>query len=233
MSRTKGRLKQQEWTFITENYKTMDVSEIAKILGRTPEAIENFINERLSDKINDRSIKYDLKKRAFWPTLQEQFNSEELDLLIYYWTTLIKQFNEDVLPSEELQILDLAKLELLISRNLVDRNANAFEIDRILSLLEEEYDKDPKTRNTQSISLLEQQLGARRNAQEARTNEHMKFQTEKNKMFKDLKATRDQRVAKIQEESTTFFALIKKIQSDDFREREAEQMEMMRLASSQ
>ena len=61
---------------------------------------------------------YDLTFRPYWVELQQQFTDDELKLFQYHWARIISQFKDDIIPTEELQVVDLIKLELLMNRAL-------------------------------------------------------------------------------------------------------------------
>jgi hypothetical protein len=71
-----------------------------------------------------------------------------------------------------------------------------------------------------------------RSAKEALSRDYKELQTKKSAMFKDLKATREQRVQKLESNKTTFAGLMSKLLQDpDFFEEQGRIMEMMRLAA--
>ena len=61
---------------------------------------------------------------------------------------------------------------------------------------------------------LETQLNAAMASQNARTTEHMKLQEKKDAKFKDLKATREQRVKRLEDSKETFIGWVRNLMSD-------------------
>lgn len=229
-----GRLSREEWDFISTNYGTMTIEDIASSLRRRPIVIKKFIEENISRVASDKTIKYDLQRRLYWEELSKQFSKEELTVIEHYWIAMIKQFNEDVLPTEELQILDCAKIEILMNRNLRDRHRSEEEIERMSTLLKDLYNIDRVNRtqtDIDTIARFEQEIQVRRNGQQARTREYTDLQKHKNDIFKSMKATRDQRHAQAQEHRETFFQFMRDMDKQEVRDRQAEEMELVRLAS--
>ena len=123
----KGRFSKTEISYIKLHHETIPVGQIAENLDRDPESIENFIKEKLGDsKLKKREIEalYDLKSRMYWKEIQKQFDEDELELFLYHWSRIISQFRDDVLPTEELQVIDAIKIELLMNRALREQQTN-------------------------------------------------------------------------------------------------------------
>ena len=86
----------------------MSVLELATHLDRDPTSVESYVKEKIGNTtLDDREIEalHDLQNRPFWKDLQKQFSEEELQSLLYHWSRIITQFRDDVLPTEELQII--------------------------------------------------------------------------------------------------------------------------------
>ena len=129
----KGRFSKTEQEFIRENHKEMSIHGIATHLDRDPASIESYVNSKLGNTIlEEREIEAlrDLQNRSFWKDLQKQFSEHELQSLLYHWGRIITQFRDDVLPTEELQIIDAIKLEILMNRALIGQQTNMKDIGR-------------------------------------------------------------------------------------------------------
>ena len=117
----KGRFSKTEQVFIRENYQEMSVSQIATQLDRDPDSVDAYIDKKLGkNKTAQKEIEasYELKNRPYWNEIIQQFNEDELEIIQYHWGRIISQFRDDVLPTEELQVLDAIKLEVLMNRAL-------------------------------------------------------------------------------------------------------------------
>ena len=109
----KGSFSKTEISYIKLHHEKISVADIASHLDRDPESIENYIREKLGDsKIKKRELEalYDLKSRLYWKEIQFQFDENEQELFLYHWSRIISQFRDDVLPTEELQVIDAIKI---------------------------------------------------------------------------------------------------------------------------
>ena len=117
-----GRLTKAEWDFIAEHAKILSAEEIADKLNRHIDPITLHIKKLglSEDKRGTFQVQaeYNLKDKPQWKELKTQFSEKELELLLFHWKDVITQFKKDVLPTEEMQILDMVKLEVLMNRAL-------------------------------------------------------------------------------------------------------------------
>jgi hypothetical protein len=147
------------------------------------------------------------------------------------------QFKEDCLASERTQVFLLLKTEVLINRNLAEKARVAGDIKKLEESLDAAYasfdsvsqmSDDEKA----AAAALSEQLSAMRAGQHARTTEFVKLQEKHSDLVKQLKATRDQRLKRIESSKESFIELVKELMEEDNRNREGEQMELMRLAAT-
>ena len=95
--------------------------------------------------------------------------------------------------------------------------------------LEKRQDSDQQDK--EMIFNLERQIASLRAAKESLSREFKDLQTKKASMYKDLKATREQRIEKLENNKQTLASLVNKILRDpDFYEQEGKAIEKMRLA---
>tara|TARA_R110000824_G_scaffold48545_2_gene137045 strand:- start:138 stop:932 length:795 start_codon:yes stop_codon:yes gene_type:complete len=230
----KGRFSKTEQDFIKENYKKLSSFDIAIQLDRDPASIESYIDLKLdSTVLDDREIEalHDLKSRPFWKELEKQFSEEELQSLLYHWSRIITQFRDDVLPTEELQIIDAIKLEILMNRALTSQQTNMRDVRRYEGLVTEEKAKALEIQDKDHIYGLERQIAILRAAQESLTRDYRDLQTKKSGMLKDLKATREQRIRRLEDSKQTFIGWVRNLMSNpEVRKQIGKDMEKMRLA---
>ena len=110
---------------------------------------------------------------------------------------------------------------------MVERKRNLEEVERLDSILTEEYARPLGERNTDRIMNLEQQMSLVRGAQSTHTTEYTKLSKEYKDLAKDLKATRDQRLQRIEDGKTSWIGLIRMLEDEIMREREGLDMEIM------
>jgi|TARA_Y100001951_G_C11235287_1_gene237030 hypothetical protein len=233
----KGRFSKEEIVFIKENCNSMSYDSIAIKLNRDPESVESFVISKLGKNISSEAQKewqasYDLKNRPYWKDLKEQFDPDELEMLVYHWGRIIGQFKDDVLPTEELQVIDAIKLEILMNRALKEQQAGMQDIRRFEELIKEEKTVDDDQWDRDYIFNLERQIAVCRAAQESLSKDYKELGAKKSGMLKDLKATREQRIRRLEDSKRTFFGWIQQIMRNrDFRTQLGIDMEKMRLAS--
>ena len=110
---------------------------------------------------------------------------------------------------------------------MVERKRNLEEIESLDSILKEEYARPLGERNTDRIMNLEQQMSLIRGAQSTHTTEYTKLSKEYKALAKDLKATRDQRLQRIEDGKTSWIGLIRMLEDEIVREREGLDMEII------
>lgn len=230
-----GRLSKDEWEFIEANAEKLSPEQMAGKLGRTLESIEKYLKK--IGKSVDRSeafatqAEYDIKGRPYWGELKLQFSEKELELFLYHWKRIVAQFKKDVLPTEELQIIDTIKLEVLMNRALREQQESAARISEINTEILKERKKDVLDQDREYIFNMERQIASFMAAKDGLSKEFKDLQTKKSALFKDMKATRAERIEKIENNKETFSSLVQKILRDPkFFEEEGKALEKMRMA---
>ena len=231
-----GRLSKQEWEFIEFNAEKMSAVDIAKKLDRALEPVQKYLQKigkshNLKKNLQTQA-EYNLKSRPYWRELQAQFSSDELEILLYHWKEIVSQFRKDILPTEELQIVDAIKLEVLMNRALREQQESMQKIAAFEEMITFEKQKESDEQDREVIFGLERQIATLRAAKESLSREYKDLQTKKSSMYRDLKATREQRIAKLEDNKESFAGLIQKLLRDpDFAEEQSLYMEKMRLAT--
>jgi len=237
----KGRISKQEESYIKENLEAGH-NNIAKQLNRDPDSVLDFIRRKVVrgdftpptwfDSSNpQKQVEYELTIRPYWSELQKQFTEEELQLFKYHWARVISQFKDDVIPTEEMQVVDLIKLELLMNRSLEGNKNNIKEISRIEQMLEVERNKDVDSQDRDLLFNMERQVASYKASQESLNKDYRELQTKKNSMLKEMKATREQRVKRLEDSKHNFTSWLTHLATNPQMTREyGIEMEKMRLA---
>jgi hypothetical protein len=241
MENKPGKLSKQDLAYIKENLdKTPE--QIAAHLKRNVETVKNYIQKThlelfRSESDDDVSIIARLIGRSDWPSIQRQFNKEELETFKSMWVDFFKQFSMDVLATEQLQMLNVIKLELLMNRNLEERNKASQRLAELeqesLDLrkrLENETNPLEKEKLGREIEINEMRISEARGSTTSRTAEYEKFQTKAAQIYKDLKSTRDQRADELRDTKTTFVDWLKQINDHRKMEREARELALRKEA---
>lgn len=237
MAKKRGQLALDEEQFIRENVNSLSVEQIADVLNRTVEPIKRYISEEqlyaLDEKRDSQILLSKLHSKPFWTEIKRQFDEEtgELEYFENTWVGLIKQFREDVLPAEELQIKQLITIEILINRSMKDRKRHITETERLQKEVDKEYAKIETDRDIPKLANLETQLSFARNSIASYTNEYTKLLAEQQKISKDLKATREQRIKRIEDGKSSWVGLIRMLEDEMIREKEGKEMEILSMAT--
>ena len=209
--RKRGQLSLDEEKFIRDNFGKLSISEIADSLNRNSPPIQRYIDE------NRLAV-----------------SDEDTGELLYFedtWIGLIKQFREDVLPAEELQIKQFITIDILINRSMKERKRHIAETEKLQRQVDKEYEKTEIDRDIPKLANLETQLSFARNSIANYTNEYTKLLNEQQKISKDLKATREQRIKRIEDGKSSWVGLIRMLEDEEVREKEGREMEILSMAT--
>lgn len=235
----RGQLSLEEEKYIRENIQTLTTEQIAENLNRNVAPIKRYISESKnllpsSQAAEDDLLKQKLYGKTFWQEIKKQFDEEsgELEYFENVWINLIRQFREDVLPAEELQIKQFITIDILINRSMKERKRHISETEKLQRLVDAEYDKAEDQRDIPRLANLETQLSFARNSIANYTNEYTKLLGEQQKISKDLKATREQRIKRIEDGKSSWVGLIRMLEDEQVREKEGREMEILRLATN-
>jgi hypothetical protein len=235
----RGQLSLEEEKYIRENIQTLTTEQIAENLNRNVAPIKRYISESKnllpsSQLAEDDLLKQKLYGKTFWQEIKKQFDEDsgELEYFENVWINLMRQFREDVLPAEELQIKQFITIDILINRSMKERKRHISETEKLQRLVDAEYDKPDDQRDIPKLANLETQLSFARNSIANYTNEYTKLLAEQQKISKDLKATREQRIKRIEDGKSSWVGLIRMLEDEDVREREGREMEIIRLATN-
>ena len=236
--RKRGQLSLEEEKYIRDNISSLSIDQISTNLNRSQAPIERYALEndlliKDFDSNDNKYLKSKLHKKNFWQEIERQFDSEngELEYFENIWINLIKQFREDVLPAEELQIKQFITIDILINRSMKERKRHIAETDKLQKLVDKEYTKPEDQRDIPKLANLETQLSFARNSIANYTNEYTKLLNEQQKISKDLKATREQRIKRIEDGKSSWTGLIRMLEDEEIREKEGREMEILSLAT--
>ena len=237
----RGKLSIDEERYIRENVSELSIEQIADAINRTVKPVERFIIENnlgvstFTEQQNNKTLITKLHSKTFWNEIVRQFDETtgELEYFENTWIGLIKQFREDVLPAEEMQIKQFITIDILINRSMKERKRHIQETERLQKEVEQEYKLPEDVRDIQKLANLETQLSFARNSIANYTNEYTKLLNEQQKISKDLKATREQRIKRIEDGKSSWIGLIRMLEDEEIREKEGREMEIMAMAVDQ
>jgi hypothetical protein len=237
ISKKRGQLSLDEEQYIRDNFHTLKIDEIANHLNRTSAPIKRYIEESKLEYMDDpegfETLKRKLHSKSFYREVARQFDTEsgELEYFENTWINLVKQFREDVLPAEELQIKQFITIDILINRSMKERKRHIGETSKLQEMVDAEYRLPEDQRDVARLTNLETQLSFARNSISSYTNEYTKLLNEQQKISKDLKATREQRIKRIEDGKSSWVGLIRMLEDEEIREKEGRQMEILNMAT--
>lgn len=228
----KGRISKEEERYISQNIESTSIQDIANFLDRDVDSIEQFVKRKLKHGLSlEEEVAFSLEDRPYWYELQNQFTEEELELFKYHWSRIIAQFKDDVLPTEELQVIDVIKLEILMNRCLKGNKENIAQISLYEQLVKDERSREKDQQDTDYIINLERQIASLRASQESLNRDYRELQSKKVSMLREMKGTREQRIKRLEDSKQSFLSWIAHIMQDpDKMKQYGVEMEKMRMA---
>lgn len=228
----KGRLSKEEIRFISASIDNITIEDIANKLDRDVESIDAFVKRKLKRGLSiEEEVAFELEDRPYWKELESQFTFEELELFKYHWTRIIAQFKDDVFPTEELQVVDVIKLEILMNRCLKSNKDNISEMNVIEKLIRDERAVDKDQRDQDYIMNMERQMAALRASQESLNRDYRELQTKKAAMLREMKGTREQRIKRLEDSKQSFTSWVANLmQNPEVMKQYGIEMEKMRMA---
>jgi len=228
----KGRISKDEERIINRLAPSMTPEDIAKKLDRDTTSVENFMKRKLKVGLtNEEAAAYSLEDRPYWIELKSQFTDDELELFKYHWSRIISQFKDDVFPTEELQVVDVIKLEILMNRCLKGNKENIEQISTYERMIKDERARDKDQQDHDYIINLERQVASLRASQESLNRDYRELQSKKASMLREMKGTREQRIKRLEDSKQSFTSWVASlIQDPDLMKKYGIEMEKMRLA---
>ena len=239
--RKRGQLGLEEQEYIRNNIDSLSIEQIAEALNRTVKPVQRYVTESKigiqskDEQENNRTLKNKLHAKTFWIEITKQFDEStgELQYFEDTWIGLVKQFREDVLPAEELQIKQFITIDILINRSMKERKRHIADTEKLQEEVDREYKLPEDVRDGPKLANLETQLSFARNSIANYTNEYTKLLNEQQKISKDLKATREQRIKRIEDGKSSWIGLIRMLEDEEIREKEGREMEIMNMSVEQ
>lgn len=222
----------------------MPIDELCKKTGRTKGVIENFKKRLAKHGTKQGNFfaktegvrQHVFKMSGEWQILKTQFDKKELNFFYRKYNKFVSQFNNEVTASEEIQIINLLRFEILINRIMKLIKQNKHDIVRLNASIRDfriKYQGEDLTEaQMEYLIKTEELLAGAKAGQSAKITELTKLHGEHRVLMKDLKATRDQRLEKVEAASKDFMGLIKAMEERDFREQEGRQLELVKKATS-
>lgn len=233
----KKQIKQTTKDFLLENQNKMSPEDLAAKAGINPDKVVKRLEVLNSLPRKNEEWILQLKQTSTWKQLQAEFSKEELSYFLDKYVIMMEQFKDDVFATELTQIIQMIKFEILMNRNLRDRQKNRQAIENMETLesqLMDEVGGDlTQFSPEQQTRFLEIQkaCGMMRAGEKASTTEFNDLHKEHSSLMKLLKGTREQRMKNSIDVTTTFFDFVKSLLNKDKQEKEARQVELFKVAA--
>jgi hypothetical protein len=247
VSYRKGQMSTTEKTFIRSSSGKLTPDQIAESLNRSPKQVRAYLDEHNvagvaiappeGEEAELLEVRHKLRRTMAWQHLREELANDELAYFEEKYSQYMTQFREDVLVTEETQIFLVIKLEIMMHRNSTAKRSCAVDIER-LSKLRDNFQgrfsnpSDMSDSERDYLLQLETQITACKAAEAAKSNEFIKLEEKHQALLKDLKATRDQRVSRIESSKETFLGVIRRLQDEGQKEFAGRHMELLRVAAN-
>lgn len=232
-----GPLGNEDKKYIERMCLTKTDEEIARHLRRTNDKVREYrlqfltANPHIKIHHNDKNEVIEaLHNDPEWDFIKKQFTKDELVLFENSYAKLMTQFKNDILETERKQIIHAITLEIFIHRHNTDRMLAQMDIERLEIILQREYKRPEVDKNIELITNLESQLQAARSSTNSRTKELKDLMDKHSSIIKDLKGTREQRIAKVERSKETFIGLLRMLEQDDMRQSIGVEMNLMTAA---
>lgn len=229
-----GPWSSKDKLYIAEHHKTKSAAEIADAIGKNTAKVEEYILLNFASSFQEisKSAEYDITYSPIWHDIVRQFTADERKMFLHHWGRIISQFKDDVYPTEQMQVVDTIKLDILMNRCLTEQHRCMTEIRYNERLLDEERRKEKPDRDKDYMFNLEKQIGVMRAAQESLHGDYENLLQEKNKILKEMKATRDARIKSIESYKHSFSGwMVRLLEDKELRKKVGEDMEKMRIAA--
>lgn len=233
----RGRFGKDEEKFIRENHTKLTVDQLAEELNREFKTVKNQIVKMGLTRDDDGNMTYEvgfeLKNRHYYKGLQKQFTVEELETFENEWCHIVAQFNNDVLHTEEMQIVESIKYGIMMDRCLQEQYELNQEITAKQARLSEmEGILRPTADEDAEMQILLNDIGAAQASRDAAMKSYVSFQKEKNTLLQKIRGVREDRVKTIENKADTFATWITQLATNKkLRKELGEYMEKSRLAA--
>lgn len=232
-----GRFSKAEDKFLRENYQTMTVDELADSLNREYTTTKKQLAKLGLTRDGDGDLVYDvefeLESRKYWETIKEQLTQEELGHFKHQWVQTVSQFNNDVLHTEEMQIVDMIKSDILMQRCLSEQTFTMQMIEDCRNRLNEiARITNPSDEDNMERAELLDRIAVGYGARDAAGKQYVIHQKEKNQLVDKLKGARTDRFKHIENNKETYNTWMARLITDKkARKIMGENMERYRLAA--
>jgi hypothetical protein len=205
----------------------LTVDQISLKMNRPVESVQKEINKiqgAAAVPAIAMGIAHQLEIRPEWKKWQEQFTKPELEQFKTQYVQIMAQFENNVKPTEELQIFQVITLTILIDRTLIEQ----MRAQKTMEGLQVKIDRARNRKDDDEADLLESQYEVARAVVKTCADKYKTYSDKQDKMLQQLRATRDQRVNKNDNHEKSFVSLLKWLMEEENRLKAGEEMAMFK-----
>lgn len=201
-----GRITHKEEAYILENLGDKTIEEIAKELNRDVKTLQKIVKRiAISENSTVVATSRQLKDKPYWKELEKQFSPLELELFVQHWHNIVNQFKHDTFYTEELQIVEVIKLEILSNRILTDQHQVRLDIEKTHDEIITEKKRDGSSDSSKAmIMILETKLTQLNIALNQYMSDYESMLKHKKDMMKEIKGSRNDRIKQIESSRESF-----------------------------
>jgi hypothetical protein len=236
---SRGNLPDEIKRWIADNQSELTVEQMAERLNVNPTRIINVINTlNTLPPVKNMAWRDRLKRSKAWRHIKDEFSEDELEYFSDKYIQLMGQFNEDILPTEEQQVIGLIRVEIMQHRNMAGRKQLGESSDRIRQMIDGilgAVNGDMSRLDeagTNHIIDLQNQLAGLENSQNSKTKEFLELSKEHASLTDKLKASRSQRISAATSDKMTWPEMVKALMDKDLQEKESRKFELRRIAAN-
>lgn len=233
-----GGISNEDRQFIINNASKLTAEEIAAHIRKSVKVVEREIKCHVKlPNAENNMIRWHLKKITEWKSIKDEFSNEELNYLEEKYVKYVEQMESNLTATEESQVINMIKIEILMHRNLAADKECARSIatyqkltESILNSVGGDFallDGD----QLKSIQDAENKITSLRDSSVSRYSQYLDMQTKLNALHKELNTTRQQRADKIVDSKKTFGAYVKELLEARKQEKESRFVELLNLAT--
>lgn len=233
----RGPLSAEEKADIKQSCATEPIDDIAARLQRNPKTVGKYVKEcglqtkdfQFKSREETEIINH-LHSLEWWTEIDNQFTSKEVRLFEQVWVRLYRQFDQDILPSEEIQLRKYITLEIMKDRSLKEIKKTIEDIDSVDQEYRQELSKDPSDRDRDLIRSFRETLSNHKNSIPTLNKQYQELNRQQGEVEKGLVGSRDQRIKNIQDANKNWSAVLKMLEEPKTRKEVGKFIEIMRVA---
>lgn len=238
-----GALTDEEKSKIEALVRFEGYTDIALKLNRSPSTIRKYCqrNGITKDKVSvQKRVDEKARRSPHFEELSNILTEREMDLAVKIYTELMKQFGGDILPSEEIQVIDFCIVSALLNRALArekqlvslidDQTKLRAKLEKDRAKITEDDDDEAMDDWYEKVEQVDIRIASLSDELKEVKKNQLSFLERKDRNTRALNMAREQRadeISKMNENWADFILYVKK--NPDFRKKIGYDMEKMRI----